>query len=58
MANKLQGGIEIPLQHEAGGEPAKNLDVALAIDESKTKGTLTVRFGGHTLSTPWSVELK
>jgi tetratricopeptide (TPR) repeat protein len=58
MANKLQGGIEIPLQHAAGGETAKNLDVALTIDASKTNGTLTVRFGGHTLSTPWTVELK
>jgi tetratricopeptide (TPR) repeat protein len=58
MAPKLQGGIEVPMQHEKTDEVAKSLDIAVKMDEgSKTNGKVVVRFGGHTLSTPFAVKL-
>jgi tetratricopeptide (TPR) repeat protein len=58
MANKLQGGIEIPMQHKSGTDAAPNLDIALALDSGKTAGNLVVRFGTHTLTAPFTVKLQ
>ncbi len=59
MADKLQGGIEVAMRHERGEEIAKNLDIAIEMDPgSKTAGTVSVRFGGHTLRSPFTVQLQ
>lgn len=53
MAGKLQGGIEVPMEHRDGDGVAKELSIVLATDEgSKDHGTLEIRFGGHVLSAP------
>jgi tetratricopeptide (TPR) repeat protein len=58
FANKLQGGIEVPLAHTTNDAVAKELDIALALDQgSKNTGTLTIRFGGHALVTPFRTKL-
>lgn len=50
---KLQGGIELPLQHVGGKDVLDHLEITLEADEkANDHGTLTVRFGGHVLSAP------
>lgn len=48
---KLQGGIELPMQHVGGKDVAAHLEITLAADEKPNDhGSLTVRFGGHVLT--------
>lgn len=58
QAQQARGGIEIPMQHTAGGDVAGELAIELVMREgSKTDGTLAIRFGGHRLEAPFHVEL-
>lgn len=58
MCNKLQGGIEIAMTHTTGDEIAKTLDFTVATTNgSKTEGEITLRFGGHTLKTPFATKI-
>ncbi|HEX6813651.1 MAG TPA: tetratricopeptide repeat protein [Planctomycetota bacterium] len=57
MAGRLQGGIEVTLQHDSA-DVAQALDVALEMAEaSRTDGALVIRFGGHKLTAPFAVKL-
>jgi Tfp pilus assembly protein PilF len=48
---KLQGGIDLPMQHVGGQDVVDHLDIKLEADEKPNDhGTLTVRFGGHVLT--------
>jgi hypothetical protein len=50
-AELVQGGIDAPLTYARADSVQKKLDVAITLpDGEKTKGTLRVRFGGHTLT--------
>lgn len=58
FAAKLQGGLEIPLQHAAGKELQKQLEIEVATAAgSLDHGTLTIRFGSHELSAPMVMQL-
>ena len=51
FAEKLQGGLEIPLQHATGKELQKQLEIEVATAAgSLDHGTFTIRFGGHELT--------
>jgi tetratricopeptide (TPR) repeat protein len=57
-SNKLQGGIEVTMTHTTGEDIAKALDFTVAMNEgSKTEGEITIRFGGHTLKTPFATKI-
>lgn len=59
QCNKLQGGIEVAMQHGTTDEVAKELDIAVKMkDGSKTEGEITIRFGGHVLTTPFQTKLE
>jgi len=50
-AELVQGGIDVPLTYAKADSVQNKLDVAITLpDGEKTKGTLRVRFGGHTLT--------
>ncbi len=52
-AEKLVGGIEVPMQHAAADKESAELEISLATDEGSTDhGSLVIRFGGHVLSAP------
>lgn len=58
MSNKLQGGIEIPMTHTTSTEVQKQLDIAVAMnDGSKTEGAITIAFGAHVLTAPFTVKI-
>ena len=56
---KTTGGIATPIAWEKGGDPAKELQIDLAMSkEDNSKGRLTIRFGPHTLTAPVTVPAK
>jgi tetratricopeptide (TPR) repeat protein len=56
MADKLQGGIEVPMTHRVADESAPNLDITVEMKPgSKTEGSIGVRFGKHALAAPFVV---
>jgi hypothetical protein len=58
QADQLQGGIEVPMQHETGDEVADRLAITLAVEKGKNdKGTLRIAFGPHTLTAGVAVDL-
>jgi tetratricopeptide (TPR) repeat protein len=59
QADRVQGGIEVKMQHSASEKIAKELDIALQLEAgSKQDGELTIAFGGHKLTTAFTAELK
>ncbi|HEX5053368.1 MAG TPA: tetratricopeptide repeat protein [Planctomycetota bacterium] len=51
QAEKLQGGIEVPMSHAVSDEEAKQLAIAVTPDKGSIEsGALNIRFGGHVLS--------
>jgi hypothetical protein len=59
QCNKLQGGLEITMAHSMSTEIAKELDLAVTMnDGSLTDGELTIAFGGHVLKTPFTAKLQ
>lgn len=58
LAERVKGGIEVPMTHAAAKDVAKALDVALTMQKgSTTDGALTITFGGHQLTAPFQVVL-
>lgn len=58
FAQQLQGGVEIPLAHATGGEIADLLAIQITMVAPRSaNGALSIRFGGHTLTAPVTVEL-
>lgn len=58
FANKLTGGIEIPLAH-AAGDPADTLEITIRPNQgSHTEGSLRLRFGRHELSAPMTMQVE
>lgn len=50
MAHVLEGGIEVPMAHQAADETCKELAIVLKMDEgSQHDGALAVAFGPHRL---------
>lgn len=59
FADRLQGGIEVPLAHATGGEKAEQLEIRIApVGRSRTQGSLTIRYGGHELSAPVQMKIE
>jgi hypothetical protein len=59
MADRLKGGIEVPMQHKKADEVGKQLEIALTMEkDSQDTGALNVRFGPHMLSAPLKLKLK
>ncbi|MBL8753214.1 MAG: tetratricopeptide repeat protein [Planctomycetes bacterium] len=59
QANKLKGGIEIAMAHSTSTELAKELDIAVTMnDGSLTEGAITITFGGHVLTTPFLAKVE
>lgn len=58
FAQRLQGGIEIPLSHTKGTEVTESLAIQVEMVAPRSaNGALSIRFGGHTLTAPVTVEL-
>ena len=58
QADKLEGGIEVPMQHQTGDEVAERLAITIAVEKGSTDaGTLQIAFGPHTLTAGVTVEL-
>ncbi|MCA8974042.1 MAG: DUF2911 domain-containing protein [Planctomycetes bacterium] len=53
QAERLQGGIEVPLVHDTSEDIAEELGIAIKVKSgSKDHGKFVVRFGGHALTAP------
>jgi tetratricopeptide (TPR) repeat protein len=52
VAERTTGGIEIPLQHQKTDDLADELEIKLGVEDTNSAGSLTIRFGPHTLSAP------
>lgn len=58
FVQQLKGGIEVPLQHARTDAVAKQLAIQLEIDpDASSKGSLTIHFGAHELSTAVAMQL-
>ncbi|MBL8728272.1 MAG: hypothetical protein JNM25_07580 [Planctomycetes bacterium] len=59
FADKLEGGIEVPLAHATADATADQLALTLAtVGKSRTQGLLTLRFGLHELSAPVTMQVE
>lgn len=59
MAERLKGGIELAMTHGKAAEVAKALALVVEMKEgSKTDGVLSIHFGGHSLTAPFTVKLE
>lgn len=54
QAAKTTGGTSVPLKHESGQGPAKQLAIELSVGQGAANrtGTLSIRFGPHRLTAP------
>jgi len=58
QAERLQGGLEVKLDHAKGEKLAEQLDVAITMDDgSLDHGVFRVSFGGHALTAPVAMQL-
>lgn len=57
VAHLLKGGIEVPMQHEAGADVAERLSIEFVLDEGQDRGHLRIAFGPHRLAAKAKVEL-
>lgn len=57
VADKLQGGIEVPLTHGTKKQKQEQLAIAINLSGEQTKGTLSIEFGGHVLTAPVVIKL-
>lgn len=58
QAEKVQGGIEVPMTHATDPKVVKQLELNLAMNEgSTTDGTLQLGFGGHRLTAPFAAKI-
>jgi tetratricopeptide (TPR) repeat protein len=59
LSERLKGGIEVTMQHKKADEIARELAIAIAMKPgSKTEGTVTVHFGGHALTAPFTAKFE
>jgi hypothetical protein len=57
-AERLTGGVEVPLKYQSSEKTAANLEIAIRmLAGDRTKGGLQIRFGGHELSAELQVLL-